>query len=155
MEGSAGSVAHGSDCSLRLSPSALTEARLNKTIAHCVEAIMKMKKRWIITLMIVGALAAAANLTADPTEAELMKEAKITKAQAEKNALAKVAQGTIKNAEIEKEHGKLIWSFDIAKAGTKDITEVHVDAKTGEIAAVEVETPKDQSQEAAADKAKP
>jgi uncharacterized membrane protein YkoI len=120
-----------------------------------VELHMHIKNRWMVTLMIVGALAATANLMAEPTEAELMKEAKITKAQAAKTALAKVPQGTIKSAEIEKEHGKLIWSFDIVKAGTKDITEVQVDAKTGEIAAVDVETPKDQSQEEAADKAKP
>jgi len=32
---------------------------------------------------------------------------------------------------------------------------VQVDAKTGKIAAVDVETPKDQSREAAGDKAKP
>jgi len=116
---------------------------------------MKMKNRSIMTLMIVGALAGAANLMAEPTDAVLMKEAKITKAQAANTALAKVPHGTIKAGEIEKEHGKLIWSFDIAKAGTKNITEVQVDAKTGKIAAVDLETPKDQSQEAAADKAKP
>lgn len=105
--------------------------------------------------MVLGGVVTTANLMAGQTEASLMKEAKITKVQAERRALAKVPQGVIKSAEIEKEHGKLIWSFDIAQAGTKNITEVQVDAKTGEIAAVDVETPKDQSKEAAADKAKP
>ncbi len=99
--------------------------------------------------------AAATCTLAEPTEADLMKQARVSKVQAEKIALAKVSHGKIQAAEIEKEHGKLIWSFDIAKAGTKNITEVHVDAKTGEIAAVEIETPKNQVREKAADKAKP
>ena len=115
---------------------------------------MKTKNR-IVVLMIVGTLVAAANLMAERTETELMKEAKITKAQAEETALTKVPKGIIKSAEIEREHGKLIWSFDIAQPNRKDITEVQVDAKTGKIAAVDVETPKDQSREAAGDKAKP
>ena len=46
-----------------------------------------------------------------------MAEAKVSKDDAEKTALAKVPNGTIKEAEIEKEHGKLIWSFDIDHAG--------------------------------------
>jgi uncharacterized membrane protein YkoI len=128
---------------------------VNELMRHPVELHMQIRNRWIVTLMVVGAFGAEVNLMAEPTEAELMKEAKITKAQAAKTALTKVPQGTIKSAEIEKEHGKLIWSFDIAKAGTKNITEVQVDAKTGEIAAVEVETLKDQSREEAADKTKP
>ena len=41
--------------------------------------------------------------------------------------------GTIKESELEKEHGKLIWSFDIATPGTTDITEVNVDAITGKV----------------------
>jgi uncharacterized membrane protein YkoI len=86
------------------------------------------------------------------TEAQLQAQARITKAQAEKTALAKVPNGTIKSGELEKEHGKLVWSFDISTAHSKNITEVQVDAKTGRIAAVAIETPKDQAKEKAADK---
>ncbi|PZR77143.1 MAG: peptidase, partial [Chthoniobacterales bacterium] len=53
-------------------------------------------------------------LAAEETEAQLQAQAKITKADAEKTALAKVPNGTISASELEKEHGKLIWSFDIA-----------------------------------------
>ena len=67
------------------------------------------------------------------TQAELQKEAKITKAQATSTALAKVPGGKVKEAELERENGKLVWSFDIASVGTKEITEVQVDAKTGEV----------------------
>jgi Peptidase propeptide and YPEB domain len=85
---------------------------------------------------------------------ELLKDAHVTKRQAKRIALAKVTNGTIKSAELEKENGTLIWSFDIAQPGTKDVTEVWVDTKTGKITSVEVETPVRQKKEAAEDKVK-
>jgi hypothetical protein len=45
-----------------------------------------------------------------------------------------------------------VWSFDIARPGTHDITEVLVDAKTGKIISTQIESPRDQAKEAAADK---
>ena len=74
------------------------------------------------------------------SEAKLQSQAKISRADAERTALTKVPGGKIKDAELEEEGGKLIYSFDIATPGTKDITEVHVDAKTGAIISVEKET---------------
>src|SRR5690349_17531745 len=56
-------------------------------------------------------------------------------------------QGEIKEAELEEENGKLVWSFDIAMPHPKDITEVQVNAVTGEIVSVEKETPADQKKE--------
>jgi Peptidase propeptide and YPEB domain len=79
-------------------------------------------------------------------------QAQITQKEATKIALAKVPSGKVKSAEIEKEHGKLIWSFDITTPKSKNVTEVQVDAKTGKIVSIQVETPKDQAKEAAADK---
>ena len=58
------------------------------------------------------------------------------------------------SGELEREHGTLIWSFDIAKPGTRDINEVQVDAKTGEVVSVKTETPMDQAAETAADEKK-
>jgi uncharacterized membrane protein YkoI len=69
---------------------------------------------------------------------------KITMAEARAIALKK-APGKVKSAELEKEHGKLIYSFDIATS-KKAITEVNVDAMNGKIVAVQQETP---AQEAA------
>jgi len=97
-------------------------------------------------LTVSGALLAA------PSQAGLMREAIVSKGQAEKTALGKVPHGIIKSEELEREHGKLIWSFDIGTSGTKSITEVQVDAKTGKIVSMQVETPKDQAKETAADK---
>jgi uncharacterized membrane protein YkoI len=68
------------------------------------------------------------------------REAKISEAQARSIAMNRVPDGKIKEAELEKEKGKLIWSFDMARPGTRDVTEVNVDAITGEIVAVDVES---------------
>jgi uncharacterized membrane protein YkoI len=81
------------------------------------------------------------------TAAQLEAQARITKAEAQKIALARVPGGTIKEGEIEKEKGKVIWSFDIATPGTKDITEVNVDAMTGAVIDVSKETAADQAKE--------
>jgi len=73
---------------------------------------------------------------------------KVTGEQATKSALSQVPGGTVKSFELEKENGKLIWSFDIAKPKTRNIIEVQVDAKTGKIVSTQTETPTDQLLEA-------
>jgi uncharacterized membrane protein YkoI len=83
----------------------------------------------------------------EPSQAKLEAQAKITKAEAQKIALDKVPGGTIKEGEIEKEKGKLIWSFDITTPGTKDITEVQVDAMTGAIVDIAKETVAEQEKD--------
>jgi len=78
---------------------------------------------------------------------KLMAQARVTKDDAQKIALDRVPNGTIKEGELEKEHGKLQWSFDIATADTKDITEVNVDAITGAIISVDKESPESEKKE--------
>ena len=73
--------------------------------------------------------------------------------QAEKIALTKVPKGKIRSAELENACGPFVCSFDIAKSGSRDITEVLVNAKTGKIISVSTETPVDPAQEMAADHA--
>lgn len=85
--------------------------------------------------------------------AKLMAQAKISREIAQQTALAKVPGGTVKDGELEKEKGKLIWSFDISQPGTADIKEVAVDATTGAVLDVVTETPADQAKEAAEDAA--
>lgn len=80
-------------------------------------------------------------------QAKLMAEAKVSKDDAQKTALAEVPNGTIKESELEREHGKLIWSFDVATPDTKEITEVNVDAITGAVVSTEKEAPEDQEKE--------
>lgn len=97
----------------------------------------------VVAIVLLGTAFAA------PTEGELMKEAKISKPQAEKTALAKLPNGAIQSGELEREHGKLVWSFDISTNSSKNVTEVQVDAKSGKIVSVTTETPAEQAKEAA------
>jgi hypothetical protein len=117
----------------------------------------KFRMRPIKASIIALALAAGCtpfNLWAQQSEAELLKQARVTKHQAKKIALAKVKHGTIKSAELEKENAVLIWSFDVAQPGKKDFTEVWVDATIGKITSVDVETPLTEKKEVAEDKVK-
>ena len=107
-----------------------------------------MKTNWIICSIL------AAGLFVGCATKNLEAQAKVSRADAEKSALAKVPGGTIKDGELEKEKGKLIWSFDIAIPGSADIKEVAVDALNGAVLSVNTETPADQAKEAAEDAAK-
>ena len=87
------------------------------------------------------------------SQAQLMSQATVSKAEAERTALARVPNGTIKEAELEQEKGRLIWSFDVATPDSKDITEVNIDAKSGEVVAIDKESPSEEAKEAAAENA--
>jgi len=115
---------------------------------------MKIPTRRTILTGAAILLIASSVFAAGESEKKLLAEAKIDRTNAERIALAKTPGGKIKSGELEKEHGKLIWSFDISTPHSKNITEVQVDAKTGKIAAVEIETPKDQAKEKKADTTK-
>jgi uncharacterized membrane protein YkoI len=76
---------------------------------------------------------------------KLAREAKITKEQAQAAAL-KRAPGNVESAELEREHRRLVWSFDIRNSkGT--ITEVQVSAITGHVVRVEHENRKKEAAE--------
>ncbi|HEY0554796.1 MAG TPA: PepSY domain-containing protein [Thermoanaerobaculia bacterium] len=81
--------------------------------------------------------------------AGLAKDAKITLDAARATALAKVPNGTVRSEELEKEHGKLIYSFDIAVPGKTGIEEVNVSAVTGKVINKHHESAKDEKKEAA------
>ena len=78
--------------------------------------------------------------TEEKQQARLQAEAKISRADAEKTALASVPGGTIKEGELEREKGRVVWSFDISVPGSSDIKEVQVDAITGAVVSVETES---------------
>lgn len=69
----------------------------------------------------------------------LLKLAKVTPEQAEAVVRAQFPTAVFKAGEIEREDGKLIYSFDLQVPGTKGIEEVHVDAVTGKIIKTEHE----------------
>src|SRR4051794_37922174 len=101
-----------------------------------------MKQLKIAILTLIAALGAAPAVLASktPTQAELQKEAKISMEKAREIALKQVPGGKIESAELEREHGKLIYSFDI-KTAKPGVTEVNVDAKTGKVISSKQETP--------------
>ena len=73
--------------------------------------------------------------------AALMREAKVSEADARKVALSRVANGRIQAVELEREDGKLLYSYELKVPAKSGIEEVNVDAITGLVASVEHETP--------------
>ena len=102
-----------------------------------------------LSLVLVTVVSFSVAFAAEP---ELKMQAKISQEDAAETALAKVPDGKVQAAELEKEHGKLIWSFDISMPKSKSITEIQVDAKTGKIVSTQIKTPADHAKEAAVDK---
>jgi uncharacterized membrane protein YkoI len=85
------------------------------------------------------------------SQADLQKEAKMTMADARALAQRTVPKATIQTGEIEREGGKLIYSFDMKTPGKAGIDEVNIDAMTGKLIGNQHETPKDEKAEAKAD----
>jgi uncharacterized membrane protein YkoI len=81
------------------------------------------------------------------SQAALRKEATIAESVARKTALDAVPGGKVQSHELERENGKLIYSYDIKVAGKSGVEEVNVDAKTGEIVAHEHEDAKAEAKE--------
>ena len=82
------------------------------------------------------------------TQAQLQKEAKISEETARATALKQVPNGTVKSSELEREHGKLIYSYDITVPGKSGIDEVNVNAIDGSVVAKQHESPKTEKKEA-------
>ena len=97
--------------------------------------------------MIVGSLLlATASFAAD--DPKLVAEAKIKETEARATALAQVKNGTVRSEELEREHGRLIYSYDIEVPGKPGIDEVNVDAMTGKVIAKTHEGDKAERKEA-------
>lgn len=62
-------------------------------------------------------------------------------------ALRTVPGGAIQSSELEQEHGKLIYSFDVKVPGKRGIEEVNIDAKTGALVGREHENDEDEHAE--------
>ena len=84
--------------------------------------------------------------------ADLAREAKVSLPTARATALSRVKGGTVRSEELEREHGKLIYSFDVVTKGRRGVTEVNVDAVTGKVLDVHHESPATEKREAAQEK---
>ena len=101
-----------------------------------------------LVLGISAPLVSAARASQDALKAQ----AKVAESDARATALAKVPGGTVQSTELENEHGKLVWSFDIKDPNSPNVIEVQVDAQTGRVVSKKAESAAEQAKEAKADK---
>jgi hypothetical protein len=99
----------------------------------------------VITLVFVLPAQASAQKTRTQINARLAKQATISLEQARETA-SKTVSGNIEEEELEKEHGVLVYSFDVRNS-KGSITEVQVNAKTGVVVGTEEESKADEERE--------
>ena len=104
-----------------------------------------------VAVVVASALCPARAFAAPASSDALRAEAKVSQEQATATALGRVRQGTVKSVELEKENGKLVWSFDIARPRTKGVTEIQVDAITGKVVLMKKESAAQEAREAKAE----
>lgn len=104
-----------------------------------------------LNLVALTGLLIASSMIVSAQQTDQSSKSKITMQQARATATAK-ASGKVKSAELEKEHGKLVYSFDIETVA--GIREIQVDAYSGAIVSDQVETAADEAREAAAERKK-
>lgn len=117
---------------------------------------MKPSNRPVLSLLVASlvlAFASSAFAQGRETEASLMSQAKVTQAQASEIALRKLPRGVVKTSELENEHGRLVWSLDVAVPARKGVSEIQVDAKTGKIVSLKTESTAQETKEAKAEQA--
>lgn len=119
-------------------------------------------KRLILSMLLLGSFSASATVLKcsihprkGTAESDLPTLATVKQADAKNAALAKYKglSATASEGELEVERNCLIYSFDISLAGKTGIEEVMVDAGTGSIISRKHETPRQEADEVAADKA--
>jgi hypothetical protein len=97
-----------------------------------------------------GLAADAAQHRAQPQSsipADLAKQAKIGLDEARATALAQVPGGKVKSEELERERGKLIYSFDITVPGRSGVEEVNVNAVDGKVVGKKHESARSEARE--------
>ena len=105
----------------------------------------------VAAIGLVGSVSQAQGSYKKELPDSLTKVAKVMESVAAVAAQARVPKGKIEGVELERENGKLMYSYDIKTAGKSGIDEVHVDAMTGKVVGFEHESPSTEKKEAAAD----
>ena len=88
---------------------------------------------WALALIAVCATAGHAQGYKKTIPDSLASKAKITEDSAAKIAMKRVPKGSIQSAELEKEKGRLVYSYDLQVPGRSGMQEVIVDARTGHV----------------------
>ena len=105
----------------------------------------------VAAIAFVGSVSQAQGSYKKELPDSLTKVAKISENVAAAAAQARVPKGKIEVVELERENGKLLYSYDIKTAGKSGIDEVHVDAMTGKVVGFVHESPSTEKKEAAED----
>jgi len=103
-----------------------------------------------VTVVITSGAGAQATYKRDIPDS-LAKQAKVSETVAAATAQRRVPKGTIQGVELERENGKLMFSYDIKTPGKSGIDEVNVDAISGTIIGVAHETAATERKEADAE----
>jgi len=115
-----------------------------------------MKK--LLALALLVAMVPVANAATTTTTTAKPKHhsstAKVSEDSARAIALAQVPNGKVESKELEKEHGKLVYSFDVKVPGKSGVEEVQVDAMTGKVVNTHHETASAEHKEMAKEKQK-
>ena len=107
----------------------------------------------LATIAAAGPLAAQHPTPKSDIPANLAKEAKISVDSARTIARAALPKAYIQSEELERENGRLIYSFDMKTDGKSGIDEVNVNALNGrKVGKIGHESTKSEGQEAAAEK---
>ncbi len=119
-----------------------------------------MKHTFLAIALAAGAFATAGAQQAPTYQRHLpealVRAAKIPEAQAVATAQSILPAGKIEALELEREGGKLIYSFDMKVPGKSGTAEINVDAATGkQVGKVQYESAADERREAAQEKAAP
>ncbi len=99
------------------------------------EILMTRNIAFIAAVMLVSVCAYAQTTYKKDVPTALAKQANVDEATAAAAARARVPNGTIRSVELEREKGRLIYSYDFTVAGQKGVEEVNVDAATGKVIA--------------------
>jgi uncharacterized membrane protein YkoI len=95
----------------------------------------------------------AAKAAPEESQAALARAAKIPEATARRTALSRVSGARVDAEELEREGGRLLYSYDLKVPGKSGIEEVQVDAITGRVISQTHESPAAEKAEAKAEKA--
>jgi hypothetical protein len=86
----------------------------------------------VFALLVASGAGAQASYKRDIPDS-LATQAKVSESAAAATAQRRVPKGKIQGVELERENGKLMFSYDIKTPGKSGIDEVNVDAITGKI----------------------
>jgi uncharacterized membrane protein YkoI len=107
-----------------------------------------LRKLLFLTVLPLGVVVAQRQGVAIKAEKpEYSSQAKITSRVAVDSALARVPGGQVHEGELEKEHGRLVYSFDVLVPHRKGVDEVQVDARSGRVVSVRHESPEAEAKE--------